>query len=83
MSDERAVRINAVAFGIIEDAVIDLTAEGAPDATIDAEVLAAIGIAYAIACKIKGYTFEQIEPILRNSFDAPRKLPVNAKGGNT
>lgn len=73
---DRAQRINDAAFALIESTCNRLTADGAPDAVCDVETLAAIGIAYAVCCKIMGHTFEQIEPILRNSFTAVERGPV-------
>ena len=81
MSDV-ADRINNMAFDLIERACIELAAAGAPDATVDQEVITALCLAYAIACKVKGYTFDQVAPIMRGAFEAPRKIAsTNAKGG--
>ena len=81
MSD-LADRINAMAFDLIEKAVEGLLDAGAPDETVDNECITALCLAYAIACKCKGYTFEQISPILKGAFDGPKKIAsINVKSG--
>lgn len=81
MSD-LADRINTMAFELIEHACTELVVAGAPDATVDQEVITALCLAYAISCQVKGYTYDQVEPIIRRAFEAPRKIAsMNAKGG--
>jgi hypothetical protein len=81
---ERATRILSAADAAI-DAVADTLTDASPGASpgdqIMAEALTALSIAYVSAAKACGYSWADVERIMKSTFDAGKMANVNSSGG--
>jgi hypothetical protein len=78
---DQGKRLHAVTFDAIKFIMKELEAKGCDDRLIDVEAQTVLSCAYAIICRVRGNTFDDIAPILREAFKMPTR--VNSKGGDS
>jgi hypothetical protein len=78
---ERATRILSAADAAIDAVADTLTDVNTPGDQIMAEALTALSIAYVSAAKACGYSWADVERIMKSTFDAGKMANVNSSGG--